>query len=190
MKRIAFLVSGSGTNMENLLEKIRAGEIPAEPVVVISNKPGVKALEKAAAYGVKTEVIDHKTFADRRAFDQALDTCLTSNKIDFVVLAGFMRVLTESFVKKYEGRLINIHPALLPAFPGAHAIKDAWDAKVKETGVTVHFVDSGVDTGPIILQRKVPVLPGDTLETLEARIHGVEYEIYPDALRSVLRGKD
>ncbi|MDD5226630.1 MAG: phosphoribosylglycinamide formyltransferase, partial [Candidatus Omnitrophica bacterium] len=119
----------------------------------------------------------------------ALSECLEAHKIDLVVLAGFMRVLTEGFVKKYQGRLINIHPALLPAFPGAHAIKDAWDAKVKETGVTVHFVDNGVDTGPIILQRKVPVLPGDTLETLEFRIHGLEYEIYPEALNLVLAEK-
>lgn len=188
MKRVVFLVSGSGTNMENLIKRIKAGEIPAEPVAVISNKPGVKALEKAAALGVKTVVIDHKAYADRAAFDQALDICLAAHKPDFVVLAGFMRVLTEGFVKKYEGRLINIHPALLPAFPGAHGIRDAWDAKVKETGVTVHFVDSGVDTGPIILQRKVPVLPGDTLETLEARLHQAEYEIYPEALKRVLSG--
>ena len=186
MKRVAFLVSGSGTNMCNLVERIRAGKISAEPAIVVSNKPGVKALEKAAALGVKTVVIDHKAFADRAAFDRALDECLSAHKIDLVVLAGFMRVLTEGFVKKYEGRLINIHPALLPKFPGAHAIKDAWDAKAKETGVTVHFVDSGVDTGPIILQRKVPVLPGDTLETLEARIHELEYELYPEALKLVL----
>ncbi len=189
MKRIAFLVSGSGTNMENLIRRIKSGEIPAEPVVVISNKPGVKALEKAAALGVKTVVIDHKTFQERVTFDRALDECLTSHKIDLVVLAGFMRILTEGFVKKYYGRLINIHPALLPAFPGAHAIKDVWDAKAKETGVTVHFVDSGVDTGPIILQSKIPVLPGDTLETLESRIHEGEYKIYPEALKIVISGK-
>ena len=170
MKRIAFLVSGSGTNMENLIQKIRAGEIPANPVIVISNKTGVKALERAAALGVRTVVIDHKAYADREAFDKALSECLEKHKVDLVVLAGFMRVLTEGFVKKYHGRLINIHPALLPKFPGAHAIKDAWDSKVQETGVTVHFVDTGVDTGPVILQRKVPVLPNDTLETLEARI--------------------
>jgi phosphoribosylglycinamide formyltransferase-1 len=156
---------------------------------VISNKPGVKALEKAAALGVKTVVIDHKAFADRVAFDKALGECLDSHKIDVIVLAGFMRVLTPDFVRKYYGRLINIHPALLPQFPGAHAIKDAWDAKVKETGVSVHFVDSGVDTGPIILQRKVSVLADDTLETLEARIHSLEYEIYPQALNLVLSGK-
>ncbi len=186
MKKIAFLVSGSGTNMANLIQKIKASEIPADPVIVISNRPGVKALEKAAAFGVKTVVIDHKTFPDRAAFDRALDECLTAHGIDLVVLAGFMRVLTEGFFKKYEGRLVNIHPALLPAFPGAHAIRDAWDAKVKETGVTVHFVDAGVDTGPVILQRRVPVLPSDTLETLEARIHAVEYQIYPEALKRVL----
>ena len=189
MKRVAFLVSGSGTNMGNLIQRIREGEIHAKSVVVISNKLGVKALERAAAFGVKTVVIDHKAYADRAAFDQALDACLICHKIDFVVLAGFMRILTEEFVKKYYGRLINIHPALLPAFPGAHAIKDAWDAKVKETGVTVHFVDSGVDTGPVILQRKVPILPEDTLEALEARIHQVEYELYPEALELALSGK-
>lgn len=189
MKRIAFLVSGSGTNMCNLVERIQAGEIPAIPVIVISNRPGVKALEKAAALGVKTVVIDHKAYADRAAFDQALSECLEKHKVDIIVLAGFMRVLTEVFVKKYHGRLINIHPALLPAFPGAHAIQDAWDAKVKETGVTVHFVDSGVDTGPVILQHKIPVLPNDTLETLEARIHSLEYEIYPQALALVVAGK-
>ena len=189
MKRIAFLVSGSGTNMANIVAKIRSGEVQAEAALVISNKPGVKAIEKAAAFGVKTVVIDHKAYADRTAFDKALDECLEKNRIDLVVLAGFMRILTEGFVKKYNGRLINIHPALLPAFPGGHAIQDAWDAKVKETGVTVHFVDSGVDTGAVILQRKVPVLPGDTIETLEARIHTLEYEIYPKALSLVLSGK-
>jgi len=189
MKRIAFLVSGSGTNMENLIKRIQAGEVPADPVIVISNKPGVKALEKAAALGVKTVVIDHKAYLDRVAFDQALSECLEKHKVDSVVLAGFMRVLTEGFVKKYYGRLINIHPSLLPAFPGAHAIQDAWNAKAKETGVTVHFVDTGIDTGPIILQRKVPMLSNDTLETLEARIHALEYELYPQALDLVLSGK-
>lgn len=189
MKRIAFLVSGSGTNMENLVKRIKAGDIRAEAAVVISNRPDVRALEKAAVLGVKTVVVDHKGYATRQLFDEVLAACIDSHKIDYVVLAGFMRVLTEEFVKTHQGRLINIHPALLPAFPGAHAIKDAWDAKVKETGVTVHFVDSGVDTGPIILQRKVPILPTDTLETLEARIHAVEYELYPEALKLVLAGK-
>jgi len=189
MKRIAFLVSGSGTNMENLITRIHSGEVPAVPVLVISNKPGVKALDRAKELGVPSKVISHKDYATRELFDESLAQCIDSHKIDIIVLAGFMRVLTERFVKKYHGRLINIHPALLPAFPGAHAIKDAWDAKVKETGVTVHFVDSGVDTGPIILQEKVSVLPNDTLETLELRIHSLEYELYPQALNLVLSGK-
>jgi len=189
MKRVAFFVSGSGTNMANLVKRISAGEIPAEAALVISNKSGVKALERAEEFGVPSVVISHKDYHSREAFDEALAGCIDEHKIDLVCLCGFMRVLTEGFVRKYYGRIINIHPALLPAFPGAHAIKDAWDAKVKETGVTVHFVDSGVDTGPVILQRKVPVFPEDTLEALEARIHELEYRIYPEALSLVLSGK-
>jgi phosphoribosylamine--glycine ligase/phosphoribosylglycinamide formyltransferase/phosphoribosylformylglycinamidine cyclo-ligase len=189
MKRIAFLVSGSGTNMENLIKQIQVGGIRAEATIVISNKPGVKALDRAKELGVPSKVISHKDYATRELFDEALAQCIDSHKIDIIVLAGFMRVLTERFVKKYYGRLINIHPALLPAFPGAHGIKDAWEAKVKETGVTVHFVDPGVDTGPIILQKKVPILPSDTLETLEARVHQAEYEVYPEALNLVVTGK-
>ena len=189
MKRLAFLVSGSGTNMENLIRKIKVGEVRAEAAIVISNKPEVKALDRAKELGVPVAVVSHKDHATREAFDAAVARCLESHRIDLIVLAGFMRVLTEGFVKKFWGRIINIHPALLPDFPGAHAIKDAWDAKVKETGVTVHFVDCGVDTGKIILQRKVPVLPQDTLETLEIRVHDVEYEVYPEALKQVLSGK-
>lgn len=189
MKRLAFLVSGSGTNMAHLVRKIQAGNIKAEAVIVISNRPEARALERARDLGVPTAVVSHKDHETREAFDDALAQCLDLHKIDLIVLAGFMRVLTEGFVKKYWGRIVNIHPALLPAFPGAHAIKDAWDAKVRETGVTVHFVDCGVDTGKIILQRKVPVLPQDTLEMLETRIHSVEYEVYPEALNLVLSGK-
>ncbi|HOE68230.1 MAG TPA: phosphoribosylglycinamide formyltransferase [Candidatus Omnitrophota bacterium] len=189
MKRIAFFVSGSGTNMANLVARIKAGEIRAEATLVVSNKPGVKALERAKECGVPSEVISHEDFATREAFDAALAECVDKYRIDLICLCGFMRVLTPGFVRKYHGRLINIHPALLPAFPGAHGIRDAWDARVRETGVTVHFVDDGVDTGPIILQRKVPVLPTDTLETLEARIHAAEYEVYPEALRLVIEGK-
>lgn len=189
MKRLAFLVSGSGTNMANLIQKIKEGELSAEAAIVISNKPGVKALDRAKEWGVPTEVISHKDYATREAFDAALAECLKKQRVDFVVLAGFMRVLTEGFVQQFWGRIINIHPALLPAFPGAHAIQDAWQAQVKETGVTVHFVDSGVDTGQIILQRRVPVLPHDTLETLEARVHETEYAVYPEALKKVLSGE-
>ncbi len=189
MKRIVFLVSGSGTNMENLIKKIQAGEISAEAVAVISNKPDAKAIEKARKLDVETIVLDHKSFFSREEFDEALADKLEQYEPDFIVLAGFMRLLTAEFVQKYEGRLINIHPSLLPKFPGAHAIRDAWEAKVSETGVTVHFVDSGVDTGPIILQKKVAVLPDDTIDTLEARVHKAEYEVYPEALKLLLSGK-
>jgi formyltetrahydrofolate-dependent phosphoribosylglycinamide formyltransferase len=137
---------------------------------------------------VKTIIINHKVYATRVDFERDISECLEKYKVDIIVLAGFMRVLTEEFVKKYYGRIINIHPSLLPAFPGAHAIKDAWDAKVKETGVTVHFVDGGIDTGLIILQQKISVLPTDTFETLQNRIHQVEYAIYPRALDIILTG--
>jgi len=189
MKKVAFLVSGSGTNMDNLLRHIREGKIEADPVVVISNRPAVKALERAAARGVPTEILDHTLFETREAFDQALSDLLRRYEPDIICLAGFMRILTEAFVRAWWGRLINIHPALLPAFPGAHAIRDAYEAGVSETGVTVHFVDYGVDTGPIILQKKVQRFSEDTLESLEERIHITEYEIYPEALKKVLSGE-
>ncbi len=190
MKRLAFLVSGNGSNMANLIQRIKKGEIRgAEAVLVISNKPDVKALVRALEFGVPSVVIPHGDYNSRESFDEALSECLDRHRIDLVCLCGFMRILTEGFVQKYYGRLINIHPAFLPDFPGGHAIRDAWNSKVKETGVTVHFVDTGVDTGPVILQKKVPVLSGDTLETLETRVHETEYNVYPEALNLVLEGK-
>lgn len=190
MKRLAFLVSGNGSNMANLIRRIKKGEIRrAEAALVISNKPDVKALGRALEFGVPSVVISHGDYDSRESFDEALSECLDRHKIDLVCLCGFMRILTEGFVRKYYGRLVNIHPSFLPDFPGGHAIRDAWNAGVKETGVTVHFVDAGVDTGTVILQKKVPVLSGDTFETLETRIHETEYDVYPEALNLVLEGK-
>ncbi len=189
MKKIAFMVSGNGTNMENLINDCHNGRIMAEASLVICDKPEAGAIKRAKNYGVPVAVVDRKAFAAKQAFEAEIIRKLEERKIDWVVLAGFMRILSSEFVRKYWGRLINIHPSLLPAFPGAHGIRDAFDAKVKETGVTVHFVDEGVDSGKIILQKKVPVDSGDTLETLEAKVHAVEYEIYPEALRLVLSGK-
>jgi formyltetrahydrofolate-dependent phosphoribosylglycinamide formyltransferase len=190
MKRLAFLVSGNGSNMANLIRRIKKGEIRrAEAALVISNKPDVKALGRALEFGVPSVVISHGDYDSRESFDEALSECLDRHKIDLVCLCGFMRILTEGFVRKYYGRLVNIHPSFLPDFPGSHAIRDAWNAGVKETGVTVHFVDAGVDTGTVILQKKVPVLSGDTFETLETRIHETEYDVYPEALNLVLEGK-
>ncbi len=190
LKRLAFFVSGNGTNAQNLIRKIKAGELAADPAVVISDNPGAGALEKAKQLGVEAVVVDRKKYASKAAFETAIVAVLDEKKIDLIVLAGFMRILSAEFVARYPRRIVNIHPAYLPAFRGAHAIRDAFEAKVKETGVTVHFVDAGVDTGPIILQRKVAVSPDDTLETLETRIHAAEYELYPEALRNVLESID
>ena len=186
MKRIALFVSGSGTNMENILEHIRAGKIKAEAALVISDNPEAYALRRAEKFNVECAVVDRKRFSTKDAFEAEIRRHLERKKIDFVVLAGFMRILSPGFVEAHRKRIINIHPAMLPAFPGGHAIRDAWEAKVKTTGVTVHFVDEGVDTGPIILQREVPVAQGETLESLEQKIHAVEYELYPEAINRVL----
>lgn len=189
MKRLSIFVSGSGTNMENILKHVREGKIPAEVPLIVCDKPGAGAIEKAKKFGVEVALIDRKAYSSKEDFEKEIIRRVEAAKIDFIVLAGFMRILSESFVKHFEGRIINIHPSYLPQFPGAHAIRDAFEAKVRETGVTVHFVIPEVDAGPIILQRKLVIEPRDTLETLEAKIHALEYELYPEALRVVLSGK-
>ncbi|MCM8775233.1 MAG: phosphoribosylglycinamide formyltransferase [Candidatus Omnitrophica bacterium] len=176
--------------MENLIRRIQAGQIfGAEPVLVISDNPQAGAISKAERLRVPVRIVERKNFLSKPEFENAIIRHLEASQIDLIALAGFMKILSPDFVKRYRGRIINIHPAYLPDFRGAHAIRDAFEAKVKETGVTVHFVDEGVDTGPIILQRKVPIDPQDTLESLEAKIHAVEYELYPEALRLVISGK-
>lgn len=186
MKRLAIFVSGNGTNMENLIRRAQAGKIPAECCLVICDNPEAAAIQKAENLGVTVRVVERKNFGSKAEFEEEIIWHLAENKIDWIALAGFMCILSPDFVKRYAGRIVNIHPALLPDFPGAHAIRDSFAAKVKETGVTVHFVDAGIDTGPIILQRKIPVDPKETLKSLEAKIHAVEYELYPEALRRVL----
>ncbi len=191
IKKLAVFVSGGGTNMENLVLKIREQRLPYEAAIVICDKPGAKALERAARLGVETKLIDRDLFASKEFFEQAIVAELEKHAVDFIALAGFMRILSADFVNRYSGRLINIHPSYLPAFPGGHAIADAFKARPLEagTGVTVHFVTPAVDAGPVILQRKVPLLPDDTLETFEARIHAAEYEIYPEALRRLAQDR-
>ncbi len=186
MKKLAIFASGSGTNLENLIIECHNGRIPAQAVVVICDNPGAGAIAKAQNYGVQVQVFDRKQFKSKADFETAIIKVLEEKRIDYVVLAGYMKILSAEFVQKYRGKIINIHPSLLPAFPGAHGIKDAFEAGVKETGVTVHFVDEGVDTGPVILQEKVPVAAGETLESLEAKVHAVEYKLYPEALRRIL----
>ncbi|MEO8901010.1 MAG: phosphoribosylglycinamide formyltransferase [Polyangiaceae bacterium] len=186
--KLGVLVSGTGSNLQAILDAIAAGTLNACVRVVISNRANVLALDRARAAGVSALTIPHRDFATREAFDQALVFALREAEVNWVVLAGFMRVISPVFLNAFPGRIINIHPALLPAFPGVDAAKQAFDYGVKITGCTVHFVDSGVDSGKIIAQRAVPVEAGDDLPKLAARIHGAEHELFVSVLRDIAAG--
>ncbi len=186
---LAVFCSGQGSNLQAIIDAIRARKLLARIVFVLSDQPQAKALERARRFGIEARAINPKEFPDRAAFEEALIELLDVRRVDLVCLAGFMRILSPVFVRHYPNRILNIHPALLPAFPGSHAVRDAlsWGAKV--TGVTVHFVDEHIDHGPIILQEAVPILPKDNEARLFARIHQVEYKLYPEAIRLVLGGR-
>ena len=188
-KRVAILISGRGSNMEALIRAAKTPDYPAEIVGVLSNKADAGGLAFAEANGIATAVRSHKDFVTRDAFDAALDAVLREWRTDIVCLAGFMRVLTPGFVAGWEGRMLNIHPSLLPAFQGLHTHARALEAGVAEHGCTVHFVTAGLDDGPPILTARVPVLPSDTAETLAARVLIEEHRIYPEALAMVARGE-
>jgi len=183
MKNIVILISGRGSNMEALIAARDAGNLPVNIAAVISNRPDAKGLETAQRAGIEAHFIDHKAFAGREAFDSALAECIDGFSPDLVVLAGFMRILSEGFVRRYEGRLINIHPSLLPSFPGLHTHQRALDEGVRIHGCTVHFVTPALDHGPVIIQAAVPVLDDDSEATLAARILAQEHRIYPQAVR-------
>jgi phosphoribosylglycinamide formyltransferase-1 len=183
MKNIVILISGRGSNMEALIAARDAGNLPVNIAAVISNRPDAAGLATAAKAGIATRHLDHKAFAGREAFDAALAECIDGFAPDLVVLAGFMRILTEGFVRHYEGRLMNIHPSLLPSFPGLHTHQRALEEGVRIHGCTVHFVTPTLDHGPVIIQAAVPVLDGDTESTLAARILIQEHKIYPQAVR-------
>jgi phosphoribosylglycinamide formyltransferase-1 len=184
------LASGSGSNLQSLIDNWRNGTLaPAELVVVGANLEGCLALERARKAGIATFVLAHKAFAAREDFDRALVAELKKHEVELIVLAGFMRVLTPVFLDAFPKRVINIHPALLPAFPGTHAQKQAFDYGVKVSGCTVHFVDKGTDTGPIIAQAVVPVLPDDSEETLQKRILAEEHRLLPAVVRAVAAGR-
>lgn len=186
---LGILVSGSGSNMESILAAIAEGRLDAECKMVVSNRPGALALSRAEQAGVKTNVLDHKEYSSREAFDTALVETLQNEGVEWIALAGFMRVLTPIFLDAFSQKIVNIHPSLLPAFPGVNAQKQALDYGVKIAGCTVHFVDGGVDTGPIISQRSVPVLDGDTADTLKARILEQEHQIFVEALQAIALGE-
>ncbi|MCL2830965.1 MAG: phosphoribosylglycinamide formyltransferase [Betaproteobacteria bacterium] len=189
MKKISILISGRGSNMEAIFAAIDAGELPARVVSVISNRPQAAGLAMAAARGVRTAAVDHRQYPDRASFDAALAAEIDRDVPEMVVLAGFMRILTPGFVESYAGRLFNIHPSLLPLFPGLHTHRQALEAGVRIHGCTVHFVTAALDHGPIVAQAAVPVCDGDDEETLAARVLREEHRIYPRALRWFAEGR-
>jgi phosphoribosylglycinamide formyltransferase-1 len=188
-QRIAILISGRGSNMEAIVRACAAEGWPAQVVAVLSNRPDAAGLAFAAAHGIATAVVDHKAHASREAFDAALADALDGFTPDVVVLAGFMRILCAAFVRRFEGRLLNIHPSLLPAFPGLHTHRRALAAGCKLAGATVHFVTPELDHGPIVMQSVVPVQPGDDEHTLAARVLVTEHQIYPRSVRWFVEGR-
>ena len=185
MQSIVILISGRGSNMEALL----AANLPVDIRAVIANRPDAKGLQTATGQGVATRVVDHKTFTAREDFDAALAAAIDEFAPDYIILAGFMRVLGAAFIAKYPNRIINVHPSLLPAYPGLHTHQRALDDGVKIHGATVHVVTPALDHGPILAQAAVPVLAGDTAETLAARVLAQEHIIYPAVVRALASGK-
>ncbi len=187
--RVGVLISGRGSNLQALIEAARDRSYPAELVTVVSNVPGAAGLARAAAAGIPAEVVDHTAFPGREPFEEALTAALERAEVELVCMAGFMRIVTEGFIARWHDRLINIHPSLLPAFPGLDTHARALSAGVKLAGCTVHFVRAEVDHGPIVGQAAVPVLPGDTPETLAARVLAAEHRLFPHCLRLVAEGR-
>jgi phosphoribosylglycinamide formyltransferase-1 len=187
--RVGVLASGRGSNFQSMVAAAAEGRIPAEIVLLLSDRRESGALEIARAHGIPVEVVEPREHPGREAHDKALVDLLEARRVGLVCLAGYLRILGAAFVEHFRGRLLNIHPSLLPAFPGLHAQRQALEHGVVLAGATVHFVDEGTDTGPIVLQAAVPVLPDDTEVTLSARILAVEHRIYPEAIRLFAEGR-
>jgi phosphoribosylglycinamide formyltransferase-1 len=186
---LGVLVSGSGTNLQAILDAIADKRLDARVALVVSNKAGAGALERAARANVPTIILDHKAYAGREAFDAAVVSALRERGVEWVVLAGFMRILTRVLLDAFPMHVVNIHPALLPSFPGTDAQRQALDYGVRVTGCTVHFVDAGTDTGPIIAQRALDVRPGEDLESLKNRLLAVEHQLLPEVLQWIAEGR-
>jgi phosphoribosylglycinamide formyltransferase 1 len=185
-KRLGVFVSGSGTNLQAIID----AEIPTVDIVLVfSNNPDSYGIERAKKHGIAYEIISHKSYETREDYEKEILSAIEPYKVDYIALAGFMRILSPLFVSAYKHKILNIHPALLPSFPGVHAVRQALEYGVKYTGVTVHFVDEGVDTGPIILQSVVEIDDDDTEDTLLQKIHQVEHKLYPQAIGLISDGK-
>jgi len=189
MVNIGVLVSGSGTNLQAIIEAIKAGKIEGKICIVISDNPNAYAIKRAKKYNIKTQYINYKEFNNREEYDKKIISILKEKDCDLVVLAGYMKILTPYFINAYKNKIMNIHPALLPSFPGLHVQKKAIDHGVKVSGCTVHFVDEGLDSGPIIIQQVVEVKDDDTEESLVERILREEHRIYPRAIQLFSEGK-
>jgi len=189
MKNIVILISGRGSNMEAIVKACAAEGWPARVAAVISNRPDAAGLAFAQAHGIATAVVDHKAFAERSDFDSALADSVAAHQPDLIVLAGFMRILSSAFVRRFEGRIVNVHPSLLPSFTGLHTHRRAIAAGCKLAGVTVHFVTAELDHGPIIAQAIVPVLPDDTEQSLSARVLAREHVLYPRVVRWIIEDR-
>ncbi|MBI4591145.1 MAG: phosphoribosylglycinamide formyltransferase [Candidatus Rokubacteria bacterium] len=187
--RIGVLASGRGSNLQAIVDAIEGGRLDCRLAVVVSDRADCQALDRARKHGVEAVFVDPKGYADRETFDRAVLAVLAEHRVELVCLAGYMRIVTPIFVRALSGRIMNIHPGLLPAFPGLHAQRQALEHGVKVSGATVHFVDEGVDTGPIICQAAVPVREDDTEETLAARILEQEHQLYPRAIRLFAEGR-
>ncbi len=188
--RVGVLASGRGTNFQAIADAVKRGDVPADIAVLVSNVPGAPVLARAKSLGVPTLVLDHAPYGkDREAWEREAVRILKEHAVDLVVFAGFMRLVTPYFVAQFPNRILNIHPSLLPAFPGAHGIRDALAHGVKVSGLTIHVVDASLDGGPIILQKAIPVIDGDTEETLAARTLEWENKLYPLAVRLVAEGR-
>lgn len=186
---IVVLISGNGTNLQAIIDAASRGELPAEIRAVISNRPQAFGLERARRAGIPALVVDHTLYPDRDSFDAALQTAIDRYQPGLVVLAGFMRILTSQFVKHYHGRMLNVHPSLLPAFRGLDTHRRALAAGVKEHGVSIHFVTDELDGGPVIIQQKIPILPGDDATSLAARVQEEEHRLYPRVIRWFAEGR-
>lgn len=186
---IGVLVSGSGTNLQAIIDEIAEKDLPAKISLVVSSRPDAYGIQRAENAGIPVLVMNREKYADREAADQEIVDALKAAGVEYIFMAGYMRMVTPVMLNAFPDRVVNLHPALLPSFKGAHAIQDAWDAGVKVTGITVHFANEEYDKGPIIAQRAVEVREDDTIDTLEERIHAAEHELYPAVVRMVAEGR-
>ncbi|WP_261134331.1 phosphoribosylglycinamide formyltransferase [Bacillus sp. Marseille-Q3570] len=186
MKGIAVFASGSGSNFQAIVDACESGKLHAKVNLLVCDRPGAKAIERADKHGIPTFVFKAKEYPDKEAFETEILKRLEEAKVEFIALAGYMRLIGQTLLSQFEGKMVNIHPSLLPAFPGKDAIGQAIESGVSETGVTVHYVDNGMDTGPIIEQSSVPIDAGDTAEILQQKIHKIEHELYPKVIQNIL----